>query len=373
MMIFLRRILALAIKEFLAILRDKKSRFILIGPPLAQLLIFGYAATFDLNHIPVAINNEDRGQAARALIARISASPHFDVVANIDRDAAIVPVIDNKQALVMVHIDTQFSDDLKSGRGAVAQIIIDGRNSNTALLAMGYLRTIFNDYNRDWLREHGATGPPAVLRIRPWYNENLLSRWFVVPGIVGLLSLVVTTIVTGLSVAREREAGTFDQLLVTPMRPAEILVGKAIPGVVIGLVEGSLILLLVVFWFEIPLRGSLGALYLGFFLFLLSAVGVGLMISSLARTQQQGILGAFLFLVPAVLLSGFATPIANMPEIVQQLTLINPMRYFMIILRGVFLEGDSYALLWQQYWPMAIIAFVTLIAAAVLFRWRSAA
>jgi ABC-2 type transport system permease protein len=191
-----------------------------------------------------------------------------------------------------------------------------------------------------------------------------------VPGIVGLMMLVVTTIVTGLSVAREREAGTFDQLLVTPLRPVEILLGKSVPGILIGLVEGSFILLMVIFWFEIPLRGSLGALYLGVFLFLLSAVGIGLMISSLAVTQQQGILGAFLFLVPAVILSGFATPISNMPEVVQHLTLINPMRYFMVILRGVFLEGDSYALLFNQYWPMAIIAVVTLSLAGWLFRHR---
>jgi len=206
--------------------------------------------------------------------------------------------------------------------------------------------------------------------MRPWYNENLLSRWFIVPGIVGLLTLVVTTIVTGLSVAREREAGTFDQLLVTPMRPVEILMGKSFPGILIGLVQGTFILLMAVYWFEVPLRGSPGALYLGMFLFLLSAVGIGLMISSLAVTQQQGILGAFLFVVPAVILSGFATPIANMPEAVQQLTYLNPLRYFLIIIRGVFLEGDSYGLLFDQYWPMAIIAIVTLSLAGWLFRHR---
>ena len=177
-------------------------------------------------------------------------------------------------------------------------------------------------------------------------------------------------VVTATATAREREAGTFDQLLVTPLRPVEILIGKSIPGILIGLIEGTFILLVVIYWFEVPLRGSLGALYLGMFLFLLSAVGIGLMISSLAVTQQQGILGAFLFLVPAVILSGFATPISNMPELVQQLTLINPMRYFMVILRGVFLEGDSYALLFNQYWPMTIIAIVTLSLAGWLFRNR---
>jgi ABC-2 type transport system permease protein len=366
----LRRIIALAIKELLAVLREKKSRFVLIGPPIAQLIVFGYAATFDLNHIPLAVYNEDRGAPSRELVARITGSPHFQLVTTVDHDGQIAPLIDNKEVLLVLHLGPRFSENLKRGEPAAAQLIIDGRNSNTALLALGYLRTIVTDFNIEWSRQHGLRGPPALLRIRPWYNENLLSRWFIVPGIVGLLTLVVTTIVTGLSVAREREAGTFDQLLVTPMRPVEILIGKSFPGLLIGLVEGTFILLMAVFWFEIPLRGSLGALYLGMFLFLLSAVGIGLMISSLAVTQQQGILGAFLFLVPSVILSGFATPISNMPELVQQLTRINPLRYFLVILRGVFLEGDSYSLLFDQYWPMAIIALVTLAMAGWLFRHR---
>jgi len=366
----LQRILALAVKELLAILRDKKSRFILIGPPIAQLIVFGYAASFDLNDIPVAVYNEDRSVVSRDLIARIAGSPHFHLVATIDHDEQIVPLIDNKKVLMVLHLGPRFSDHLKQGKATRAQVIIDGRNSNTALLTLGYLRTIFTDFNIEWAHLHGLPPPPAALQIRPWYNKNLLSRWFIVPGIVGLLTLVITVIVTGLSVAREREAGTFDQLLVTPMRPMEILIGKSFPGILIGLIEGTFILLMAIYWFEIPLRGSLGALYLGMFLFLLSAVGVGLMISSLAVTQQQGILGAFLFLVPSVILSGFATPIANMPHLVQQLTYINPLRYFLIILRGVFLEGDSYELLLNQYWPMAIIAIVTLSVAGWLFRHR---
>jgi ABC-2 type transport system permease protein len=366
----LQRIFGLAVKELLAVLRDKKSRFVLIGPPIAQLIVFGYAATFDLNDIPLAVYNEDRSAPSRDLVARITGSPHFRVVTAIDHDQQVAPLIDNKDVLLVLHLGPRFSEYLKSGIPAPAQVIIDGRNSNTALLAMGYLRSIITDYNREWLRQHGLRGPPAALQIRPWYNANLLSRWFIVPGIVGLLTLVVTTVVTGLSVAREREAGTFDQLLVTPMRPVEILIGKSFPGVLIGLVDGTFILLMAIYWFEVPLRGSLGALYLGMFLFLLSAVGVGLMVSSLAVTQQQGILGAFLFLVPSVILSGFATPIANMPELVQQLTYINPLRYFLIIIRGVFLEGDSYELLLSQYWPMAVIAVLTLSLAGWLFRHR---
>ena len=187
---------------------------------------------------------------------------------------------------------------------------------------------------------------------------------------IGLLILVVVMLVTALSVAREREQGTFDQLLVTPLRPVEILLGKALPGVLVGLLEATAIILITVYWFEVPLRGSLAVLYLGIALFLLSAIGVGLMISSFAVTQQQGLLGGFLFLVPAIILSGFATPIANMPSAVQLLTLLNPMRYFMVVLRGIFLEGASLALLLHQLWPLALIGLTTLSLAGWLFRHR---
>ena len=206
--------------------------------------------------------------------------------------------------------------------------------------------------------------------MRTWFNPNLESRWFIVPGIVGLLTLVVALVVTALTVARERENGTFDQLLVTPLHPAEILLGKALPGILIGMAEGSIIIWVAVNFFQVPLLGSLGALYLGMGLFILSAVGVGLMISSIAVTQQQALLGAFLFLVPSVILSGFATPIANMPVLVQRFTLLNPLRYFLVIIRSVFLEGGSMDLLLPMYWPMAVIGVVTLIIAGWLFRRR---
>ena len=212
--------------------------------------------------------------------------------------------------------------------------------------------------------------PPAVLAVRARYNPNLESRWFVVPGIVALLTLVVTLLVTALSVAREREMGTFDQLLVTPMRPFEILVGKTVPGLIIGSIEASFIIAMAVLWFHVPLRGSLPALGVGLLLYLIAVVGIGLMISSLAVTQQQALLGTFLFLVPAVTLSGFATPIVNMPPLVQGITYLNPMRYFLIVVRSVFLEGSSAAVLVPQYWPMALMGIVTLAMAAGLFRRR---
>lgn len=364
------RLIALVIKEFLTLLKDPKSRFVIIGPPLVQLIIFGYAATYDVTHIPLAVYDEDRGSAASELISRVTGSPNFDQVATITSDAEIEPLIDGKKVLLVLHLGPDFSRDLHTSGMANIQIIVDGRDSNTAMIANGYVQTIVERFNLEWARARGGPTPPARLATRAWYNPNLVSRWFVVPGIVGLLTLVVTMLVTSLSVAREREQGTFDQLLVTPFRPWEILIGKAIPGFIIGSLEATLIIVAAVFWFRVPLLGSLGTLYTGIGLFLMSAIGVGLMISSLSVTQQQGLLGAFVFLVPAIILSGFATPIANMPPIVQKLTYLNPMRYFMIILRSVFLEGTPFHLLVGQFWPLVTIGIVTLSMAAWLFRRR---
>lgn len=366
----LRRILALMAKEFLALLKDKRSRFVLIGPPLVQMLVFGYAATFDLRHVPYALLAEDRGAPARDLAAALRGSPSFSEVARLSHEREIAPLIDAKGALMVVRIGPRFSAELLSGQTATLQVVVDGRNSNTALLVVNYVRGIVERFNREWAGAHGGRLPPAHVETRAWFNPNLESRWFFLPGIVGMLTLLVTLLVTSLSVAREREQGTFDQLLVTPMRPVEILLGKALPGFIVGVAEATVIMAVTVFWFGVPLLGSLFTLYVGVLLFLLSAVGVGLMISAFAATQQQGLLGAFFFLVPAVILSGFATPIANMPPLVQQLTLLNPLRYFLVVLRGVFLEGTPFALLIPQLWPMAVIGVAALAIAGWLFRHR---
>jgi ABC-2 type transport system permease protein len=365
-----KRIIALAMKEFLAVLKDKRSRFVLIVPPLVQLLVFGYAATFDLKQVPYAVFNQDTGFVSRELAAAFRASPSFAEVAQITHDEEIAPLIDSKQALLLIRFGPRFSADILDGRPGPVQIIVDGRNSNTAQLAVNYAREIVNQFNQDWSISHRGLLPPAHIETRAWFNPNLESRWFFLPGLVGLLTLLVTLLVTALSVAREREQGTFDQLLVTPLRPVDILIGKALPGFLIGIAEATLIILVTVFWFKVPLLGSLLTLYTGILLFLLSAVGMGLMISSLAVTQQQGLLGAFFFMVPAIILSGFATPISNMPPLVQDLTLLNPMRYFLVVLRGVFLEGTPFHLLINQFWPMALIGICALAIAAWLFRHR---
>jgi ABC-2 type transport system permease protein len=364
-------IYALLIKEFLALIKDKKSRFVLIVPPIIQLLVFGYAATFDLNQVPIAIYNEDQSLASRDFINRFTASPAFTETLTITHIEQIAPALDEKKVLAVLHLGQHFSRDLYRGRqSAEVQILIDGRNSNTALIALNYMQSILAQFNLDWAKRHHLRLPPAQLKIRAWFNPNLASRWFIVPGIVGLLTLVVTIIVTALSIAREREQGTFDQLLVTPLTPFQILLGKAIPGLIIGVVEASFTILMVVTWFKIPLLGSLIALYIGIILFVFAIIGIGLMISSLSITQQQGLLGGFLFIVPAIILSGFATPIANMPDWLQVSTLINPLRYFLVIVRSVFLEGLSTVNLLDQYWPLAVIGVVTLSCATWLFRRR---
>jgi len=364
-------LLALIRKEFLALLKDPRSRFVIIGPPIVQLLVFGYAATFDVTDAALAVYNESAGAASRDLVARFVGSPNFRHVATITREDQIAPLVDSREALIVLHLGPTFSRDLRRRGHASAQIILDGRNSNTALITLGYARSIVDRFNARWASVHGAPSAPARLQVRSWFNPNQQSRWFIVPGIVGLLTLVVTMLVTALSVAREREQGTFDQLLVTPFRPWEILVGKATPGFIIGVAEAMLIIVVAVFWFRVPLVGNFAALCVGVVLFVLAAIGVGLMISSLATTQQQALLGAFLFLVPAIILSGFSTPIANMPKAVQVITYVDPLRYFLIVLRAIFLEGTPSYLLIDQYWPLALIAATSLGSATLLFRKRT--
>ena len=399
----LHRLLALIIKEFLTLLKDPKSRTVVILPPLLQTIIFGYAATFDLVDVPCAIYDEDRSAASRELAARVAGSPTFRVVADIGRDADIARHLDAGQVRLVLRIGQGFEraltlrgaagapaaaadganggDSVGASPGtppapsqaptqAVVQAIADGRNSNTAGLALNYMASIVDDFGARYAAAHGGQPRPSTLVVRSWHNPNLLSRWFFVPGIVVMVTMVVTLIITALSVAREREQGTFDQMLVTPYRPTELLIGKAAPGFLVGLFEASLIVAMAVFWFGVPLRGSLLTLYAGLVLFLFSVVGIGLMISSLSVTMQQGLLGMFLFTMPAAILSGFATPIANMAEPVQWLTYVNPMRYVLIVVRGVFLEGADLALLAPQLWPLALIGAVCMAAAGWLFRHR---
>lgn len=365
-----RRIRSLIVKEFLALLKDKRGRMVLIVPPLLQMFVFSYAATFEVRNVALAVLNEDAGPAGRELIARFSASPYFVETVRLTHEREIPALIADKDALMVVHLAGTFSADLLGRQSAPVQIIVDGRRSNTALIALGYAQNIVTGFGREWAAAHGLPGPAANLVVRAWFNPNLLSSWYIISGMVALITVVVTLMVTALSVARERELGTFEQLLVTPLRPVEVLIGKVVPAIVIGFVEGMAILAFARFWFHLPFAGSVSSMLASIAVFLLALTGVGLMISSICKTQQQATLGVFLFLMPAVILSGFGTPIANMTPWVQYLTYLNPMRYMLIILRGIFLQDMPAAVVLGNLWPMALIALATLTVAAWFFRRR---
>ena len=364
-----RRIKALILKEFLAIFLDKSSRMSIIVPPIMQLLIFGYAATFDLTGARVVLFNEDNGAVSRDLISHFTNTSAFEIVGSIHSEDEIAPLINNQKTLLVLRIGSNCSQKLANKESCPVQVLIDGRNSNTAMLALNYVNAIITEFNETYMHSKG-TSLPAHLDIRAWFNPNLESRWFIVPGIIALLGMIVTLVVTSLSVAREREEGTFDQLLVTPLQPWEIMVGKSLPGLIVGVFEVSIIIAIAIFWFKIPFMGSLLTLYPILIIYLLSIIGVGLMISSFSTTLQQALLGSFLFIVPAVTLSGFVSPIANMPIFLQYLTLIDPMRYFLVVVRRVFLEGTELLYFTQEIWPMALIAVCTLSLATWLFRHR---
>jgi len=363
------RILALTRKELLAILKDPRSRFTLILPPILQCLIYGYVATYDLNHVPYAVVDQDRSSASRELLARLDGSGVFRRVADL-RTADIRDTINEQRALLVIQIDQDFERRLLSGSQANVQVIADGRNSNTAGTAMGYVNSIVETFNADWRTARGQNGLPIRLTTRAWYNPNLETRWHMIPALIGLLTLLQTLLITALSVAREREQGTFDQLLVTPFRPVEIMAGKALPSMLVGIVQATLVLLVAQLWFGIPFAGSFFTLYAGMSVFVLASTGIGLLVSSVAATMQQAMLYSFMIMMPFALLSGLATPISSMPELLQYVTLINPLRYAIEIARRVYLEGVGISLLLPELWPLGLMAIVTLSAASWMFRHR---
>lgn len=366
----LGRIIALLIKEIQAVWKDKKSRVMLIIPPIFQLFVFAWAATLDVKNVPIGILNLDNGQPSFELIQRFYGSPVFSKIIHLNSDQEIQPFIDNERGLMVLHFDEQFSRNLMARKPADVQIILDGRKSNTTQILLGYASNIISQYNNDFALQAGLTPTISVLTPRNWFNPNLLYYWYNVPCLLGVLSMVTSIMVTALSVARERELGTFDQLLVSPMQPLEILIGKALPAIFIGLAEGTLVILVGVFIFQVPFTGSITVLYFSLLIFIISIVGIGLFISSLCATQQQAILGSFVFISPAVSLSGFATPVENMPVWLQYATLVNPLRFFLVVAKGSFLKAMPADLVFNNTWPMAIIAAFTLCAATWLFRKR---
>jgi ABC-2 type transport system permease protein len=366
----LLRILALTRKELLAVLKDRRARVSLFIPPIIQGLIFGYAATYDLNHVPYAVLDQDRTAASREFLAGLDGSGVFERVANLHSAQDIRTYIDQRRALLVVQIEQNFERKLQLGQTADVQVIADGRNSNTAGTASSYITAVVSNFNDHWRTDHGL--PPALLTStdRAWYNPNLDTRWNMIPGLIGQLAMFQTLLLTAMSVAREREQGTFDQLLVTPFRPFEIMAGKAMPSMLVGIVQATGVFLVAQLWFRIPFAGSIITLYSGLVVFLLAAIGIGLLVSAVASTMQQAMLYALLLIMPFSLLSGLTTPLNNMPRALQYLTAINPLRYAIDIARRVYLEGAGLHLLSHDLLPLALIAAVTLSAASWMFGHR---
>jgi len=365
------RIAALVVKELLAVWRDKRSRLAIIGPPLVQLFLFSYAATLDVTNVAIGVLDRDGGAWSREFVQRLEGSTTFTDIRVLRRQAEIDRLIDTRTVVAVVHFGPTFSADVAAGGPARVQVILDGRRSNAAQIVQGYLETIAADLRAEIVRARGDA-PPGRAEVveRGWFNVNLIYRWFTVPSLIGTLAMLVALIVTGQSIARERELGTFDQLLVSPLRPHEILIGKTVPPLLIGLVHSTVFLLAAVFVFGVPFRGSLALFYLSLVLYLVATIGIGLFISALAQTQQQAFLGAFLFMAPAVLLSGFAAPVENMPGWLQIGTLANPLRHFLVLSKGLFLKALPPGDVAANALPLVAIAAVTLPVAAWLFTRR---
>ncbi|MBD9678081.1 ABC transporter permease [Pseudomonas sp. PDM18] len=365
---FLWRILNLWRKELLVILKDPANRIVLVAPVLMQSVLFGYAVTFDLNDAPYAILDLSHSESSTRLASRLDGSGIFHRVATLTRVEEIQTVIDEQKALLVIHIPSDFQTRLAQGDPAPIQVILDGRNSNTAGSAAAGLAVVVQQFNQ----EQGLTAAPISVVSRSWYNPNLETRWPLIPALIATLSMMQTLMLTALSVAREREQGTFDQLLVTPYTPLEIMLGKAIPPLLIGMLQATLVLLMALFWFRIPMAGSLFNLYAGLAVFTIACVGLGMSISAVSLNMQQAMLYTFVLIMPLTLLSGLATPVRNMPEFLQVVTYANPLRFGIDLIQRVYLEGATLADVWHNLIPMLVVAAVTLPLASWLFRHRLA-
>ncbi|WP_108125038.1 ABC transporter permease [Saccharospirillum mangrovi] len=357
--------LALFRKELLTLVKDPSSRALLVMPAILQSLLFGYGATYDLTNVPYAVLDQSHGEASTELLASLDGTGVFHRIATLTSSDQIAGVIDSGDALLALSIPANFDALLASHQSAPLQVILDGRNSSTAALASAYVTALVSEYNAGL----GQTSPLTIER-RAWFNPNLASRWNIMPALIASLSMIQTLLLAALSVAREREQGTFDQLLVTPLTPLQILIGKALPSILAGMVQSTVILLIILFWFQIPMNGSFWLLYLGLLSFTTAAVGIGLSISALSLTMQQAMLYTFMLVMPLTLLSGLLTPIRNMPEVLQIATYVNPLRFGIDLVRRVYLEGATFSEVAFNFVPLLSIAAVTLPMAAWLFRHR---
>src|SRR5271157_1632797 len=354
----LGRLRHMLIKEFLQVLRDKRTRFVLIFPPMIQMLIFGYAANLEIKHVPTAVVDYDNTQASRDLISRFAASRYFDV-RRLSADQRQIPLlIDRGDATLAIQINAGFARLLGKGETAPIQVIVDASSSNTALIGLGYINEVAGNFAQDFQGSRLQRVAPLILsgipRVlldrRPWYNVDISDRWFFIPGVIGNLIMVIVVNLTAFAVVREREIGTLEQIMVTPIRRVEFILGKTVPFFLIGLFDAILV-------------SAFGTI-----LFLMCVLAIGLFISTVSRTQQQAMVTAFFFIMPAIIFSGFGSPISSMPEALQWLTYLNPLRYFQEVLRSVYLKGSGLDALWQEMAAMALLSIIMLTISVLRFQ-----
>lgn len=370
------RIYRMLVKEFIQVLRDPRMKALIFVMPVIQLIMFGYAVTTDVDHIKTAVCDLDKSPQSRALIERFTASGYFTVVDNTDRPERLGELLDRGKAIVGIQINRGFADDLKSGRQAAIQTIVDGTDSNTGTVAMDYAQRITQEFSKARAAPVELTQlaqeqtNPIELRSRAWFNPDLKSRYFNVPGVIAVVVLLISLLLTAMAIVREREIGTMEQLMVTPIRPFELILGKTLPFVLISFIDVLVVTFIGINWFHVPIHGSLGLLLFGSGLYLMSTIGIGLFISTISQTQQQALMSSFFFYLPAVLLSGFMFPISNMPEPAQWLTYLNPLRYFLVIIRDIFLKGSGWEILWPQFAALAVLGTALLLISSLRFKKR---
>ncbi len=370
------RLLALIIKEFYSVWRDPKSRSLLFLPPIIQLFLFSHAATLDIENITLGVLNEDNTPVSREFLNRVSASRYFKKIIYVKNLKELKNVLDTEQVRGALYIKNDFSKKYINGQSAEAEVILDGRHTNGSQIIGNYLGEIAGGFDygsipggKGSIRKSGVSSEGISLKVRNWYNPNLYYHWFIISSLVGILSMSMVLLLASLSLAKEKETGTFDELLVSPLKPHEILAGKLAIPLFFGLIDGALILLAAKFVFELPIEGNIFLYFFSLFCFLMSVVGVGLFISSLTKTQQQAMLGVFVFMFPAMILSGYSAPVENItPEFLQNLTILNPLRFFLVISKGIILKNINFCIVMLNLIPIILITIFTLSIANFSFK-----
>lgn len=369
----LPRLLQMVRKEFRQMLRDPRSARMLFGAPIIQLLLFGYAVNTDVRNARTIVLDHDRTAQSRELIRSLTATGYFRVTQVATRAEELVAALDHGDALLAIEIPRGFAADRAAGRQAAVQVLVDGTSSNTATVALGYVTRILQGpgigaQGSASLSPGRQPTTPLDLRSRAWFNPDLESRTYNVPGVIATIVLLMGLLLTALAIVREREIGTLEQLMVSPLSPQELMLGKTIPVVIVCLVDLLLVTAVAMLWFGIPLRGSFALLLLASSFYILAGLGLGLFISTISKTQQEAFMSMFFFFLPAIILSGFMYPIESMPQLFQYLTLLNPIRHFLVVVRGVFLKAAGFDVLWPQIATLAVMGFAVLAFAAGRFR-----